>query len=176
MTISFDNSRCCNIAMLKYPSISRRPTTAMTKFCPVLYTDFHYIPLQQVASLKISALVQSLRGWKYQVPLTYFPIIIAVCHSHPLIALLRQGRLQGCAACAAAQGAERVGAPIPNHKFQNSRALYGCQLEHNRKESEWKANWKHRNSVRGRIDSPLLQMGKTTGPSRIFHRHGLFHR
>jgi hypothetical protein len=57
----------------------------------------------------------------------------------------KQGRLQGCAACAAAQGAERVGAPIPNHKYENSRALYGCRLEHNRKESEWKANRKHRN-------------------------------
>jgi hypothetical protein len=39
---------------------------------------------------------------------------------------MKQGRLQGCAACAAAQGAERVGAPIPNHKFENSLALYGC--------------------------------------------------
>jgi hypothetical protein len=56
-----------------------------------------------------------------------------------------QGRLQGCAACAAAQGSERVGAPIPNHKFENSRALYGSWLEHNRMESKWKANRKHRN-------------------------------
>jgi hypothetical protein len=38
-----------------------------------------------------------------------------------------------------------VGAPIPNHKFENSRALYGCRLEHNIKEREWKANRKHRN-------------------------------
>jgi hypothetical protein len=47
-----------------------------------------------------------------------------------------QGRLQECAACAAAQGAESIGTAIPNHKFENSRALYGCRPEHNRKESE----------------------------------------
>jgi hypothetical protein len=35
-----------------------------------------------------------------------------------------QGQLQGCAACAAAQGAERVGAPIPNHKFENSLSWF----------------------------------------------------
>jgi hypothetical protein len=108
--------------------------------------------------------------------------------------LLSQGWLQGCAACAAAQGAERVRVPIHNHKFENTHALYGCRLEHNRKESEWKANQKHRNLVRERailfsftlcfgwfrrmlgLDSPLRQMGKTTGPTRIFHRRGLFRR
>jgi hypothetical protein len=31
-----------------------------------------------------------------------------------------RARLQWYAACAAAQDAERVGAPIPNHKFESS--------------------------------------------------------
>ncbi|GBM80902.1 hypothetical protein AVEN_245605-1 [Araneus ventricosus] len=47
-----------------------------------------------------------------------------------------QGRLQGCAGCAVAQGDERVGAPIPNHEFENSLVLYGCRLELNGKESK----------------------------------------
>ncbi|GBL97199.1 hypothetical protein AVEN_144632-1 [Araneus ventricosus] len=37
-------------------------------------------------------------------------------------------------------GAELVEAPIPNHKYENSRALYGCRLEHYIKESKWNNN------------------------------------
>ncbi|GBL60003.1 hypothetical protein AVEN_169719-1 [Araneus ventricosus] len=54
-----------------------------------------------------------------------------------------QGRLQRRAACAAAEGDKRVGTPIPSHKFENSRALYGCLLEHSRKKSQWKVKGKH---------------------------------
>ncbi|GBN01410.1 hypothetical protein AVEN_95163-1 [Araneus ventricosus] len=35
---------------------------------------------------------------------------------------------------AGSRGVQPARAPIPNHKFENSRALYCCRLEHNRKE------------------------------------------